>query len=223
MQAIGTGRRALMVAAFAVFWGVAADAQQPQSQPTWPPCLAAGKNLPVSVTLAPPGSWASVRCYFRANAAGPFYFLEMRASGEGRFVAVLPKPEPGTRSVELYIAAKDAEGKELRTANVLVEPRTPCELSLDQEQERMGQTLVVGETSREQRSKPVVGFLCDGIISRITWENKLVADEVCRKAATKAAESRKKVLVPLVLAGAGGGAVAIIRHEEKKEASPSRP
>jgi hypothetical protein len=174
--------------------------------------LAAGKNLPVSVTLTPPRGWASVRCYFRANAAGPFYFVEMRASGEGRSVAV-----------ELYIAAKDAEGKELRTANVLVEPRTPCELSLDQEQERMAQTLVVGETSQEQRGKPVVGFLCDGIISRVTWENKLVADEVCRKAATKAAESRKKVLVPLVLAGAGGGAVAIIRHEEKKEASPSRP
>lgn len=192
--------------------------------PSWPPCLPSGGNAVVEARLQPETGWASVRTYFRKLGTSDFYFLEMRAAGNGLYWCVLPKPEANTKAVELYLAAKNDQGKEVRSDTTKVDVTIPCQVTLNPEQASLARSLVVGETSPSQQGREVVGFMCDGIISRLTAAGKIVADEFCRKAGAEkaAAEKQRKVLVPLLVAGGVGGAV-LLREEEKKEASPSRP
>lgn len=192
--------------------------------PSWPPCIPSGGNAVVEARLQPDTGWSSVRTYFRKLGTSDFYFLEMRSAGNGLYWCVLPKPEATTKAVELYIAAKDDQGKEVRSDATKVDVTTPCQVTLTPEQASLARSLVVGETSPNQQGREVVGFSCDGIISRLTAAGKLVADEFCRKAGAEkvAAEKRKKVLVPLLVAGGIGG-IVVLREEERREASPSRP
>ena len=191
--------------------------------PNWPPCLPSGGNAVVEARLQPGTGWASVRTYFRKLGTSDFYFLEMRSAGNDLYWCVLPKPETNTKTVELYIAAKDDQGKQERSEITNIDVTTPCQVTLSLEQASFARSLVIGETSPSQEGREVLGFLCDGIISRLTAEGKLVADEFCRKGgAERAAEKRKKWVVPLLAAGGIGG-VVLLREEEKREASPSRP
>jgi hypothetical protein len=66
----------------------------------------------------------------------------------------------------------------------------------------------------------VMGFLCDGIVTRISFDNIKRADETCR-ACVVALWTVKDVLVPLLAAGGVGGVTTIV--VDRPPSSPSGP
>jgi hypothetical protein len=146
-----------------------------------PWCVASGANTVVVVEGMPETGWASVRVYFRRGGEHNFYYLEARLAESGRFWVTLPKPEPDTSSVECFAAGVDREGLATAAPLVTVAVDSSCPTSLTGEEVSLAQNLVVGETSDDQRGLPVSGFLCDGIIARITVRRELQPSEDCSR------------------------------------------
>ncbi len=201
-------------------------AAPPILTPAGPSCVPARANSVVAVTVQPPSGWSSVRVYFREAGSNDFYYLEMRAGQDGRYWAALPRPVEHATAVDLQVAVKDAEGKETRGPMQRVAVTAGCNIVLTPEEASFAQNLVVGETAPAQKNSAILGFLCVGVISRIDSTGVLSSDEYCRKALlaeAAGAEGKRKVLVPLLVVGGAGGAIAVVRHNEKHEASPSHP
>lgn len=175
----------------------------------------------VEVALKPETGWASVRTYFRAAGKPDYYFLEMRALGQGKYFTVIPKPKSETKGVDMRIEVRDADGTAAKSADATVQVTKGCSATLNAEQTKLAQNLVAGETIQNQKDKEVLGFECEGVVSRIDVRGVLRPDEACRKAAIAAA-NRKAILIPALAVGAGGAAVVILDKDEKKETSPSR-
>lgn len=192
-----------------------------------PSCLPPQANGVVTATVQPATGLSSVRAYFRKGGLPDFYYLEMRAATGGAYWVVLPRPEDATKSVEYQIAVRDGDNQETRSDLKKVDVVASCKPVLTADQNRAAQNLVVGEMIADQKGKSVVGFLCPGIVSRIDAKGEMRNDEYCRKvviAETAAAgEGKRNLLVPLVIVGGAGAAVAIIKHNEKGEASKPRP
>lgn len=189
-----------------------------------PGCLPPKANGVVTAAVQPATGLSSVRVYFRKAASPSFYYLEMRAVGNGTYWAVLPRPEEDTKIVEYQLAVGDGEGRETRGNLQKVDVLSSCKPVLTADQSWVAQNLVVGETILDQKNKSVVGFLCPGIVSRIDINGQIRSDEYCRQAiiaGAAASEGRSKILVPLLTVGGAGG--AIIRNNDKDEASRSRP
>lgn len=193
---------------------------QPSIEATFPSCVPSGGNSVVSVTLKPDTGWALVRVYFRAVEEKAEYFMEMRAVGNGSLFGVLPKPESSTSAVEMYVIARDAEGRPVKSGPITVKVANGCEVKLTEEQQRYAQNLVVGNTAADQEGKVVEGFLCDGIVSRIDIKGALRPDEQCRRVLIAAATSGSALIPALALGAAGAGVIIIDR--ENKPNSPSR-
>lgn len=191
----------------------------PEITPSYPKCVPSGGNVPVAVSLQPGVGWASVRTYFRANGKPDWYFLEMRAAGQGKFFTTLPMPLSETKGVDLHVEVRDAENQLTRSADVTANVNSSCEVTLSQEEKKVAQNLVVGETIEGQKDKEVLGFRCEGVVSRIDPRGALRPDEACRKILVVAA-TKKAVLIPALIVGAGGA--AIILTDDKPETSPSR-
>ncbi len=199
--------------------------------PSVPTCVPADGNAVVSATLSPQTGWSNVRVYFREAGAGPFYFLEMRADGNGNFWAALPKPKTETETVDVYMVGTLADGSEVRTTQTAVPVLGTCVSELTRDQNIYAQNLVVGETVVDQQGKEVVGFRCDGIVSRIVWNGDLRSDNECRRemlaAATGEEGGRRKWLIPLAIIGAGGAGAgvgaAIVSDENPPDCSACIP
>lgn len=201
----------------------AALAAPPALSPILPSCVPKRANSVVSLITHPEGTWSSVRTYFRKTGTIDFYFVEMRNAGRGSFWAVLPRPEDATAAVDVIFAVVDAEGRELRTPQVTIPVTSPCSTTLTAEQARFAQNLVVGETAKNQAGRSVVGFLCEGIISRIDVVGRLRPDDACRSALIGDAMglgNEAKGMAPVILLGGG---VTLIRPSDKVEASKPRP
>jgi hypothetical protein len=215
----------LCLALAAALWPAVLSAAPEMFTLTVPNCAPTRGNSVINLSTTPESGWSSVRTYFRKTGSPNFYYVEMRSAGRGKYWAALPRPEETTATVEVQMAVRDAEGKESRTPIQRVPVTTSCSLSLSPEQYRFAQNLVVGETSPSQTGQVVVGFLCDGVISRIDAGGALKPDESCRRIlmidAATAEEQNKMALLPIILF-AGGGA-AIIRPAEPTEASKPRP
>lgn len=202
---------------------LALGSEQHTLVPKLPHCIPPGGYAPVQLTVSPAEGWESVRVYFRKVDTEHFYFVEAKPLGAaGAYVAVLPKPKPDTAAVEVFVRAVHGQAGELKSEPTTLQVSAGCTVSLSAQEKELAATLVVGETDPGQRGTEVLGFQCDGITARLTAQGELVADEYCRKAVV-AKDEKQKVLLPLILTGAGAGAVAIIRQQEKEEASPYRP
>lgn len=201
----------MLVSAFPAHAGPSIDA-------TFPDCIAGKSNSVVKVTLTPETGWALVRVYFRATNEVGEYYMEMRAAGNGTYYAVLPKPLSGTSAVEMYVLARDAEGTPLKTEATVVNVTSSCKVELTPEEQTYAQNLVIGNTLVDQEGKTVVGFMCDGIVSRIDLRGALRPDEECRKVLMAGGS----MLIPALALGAAGAGAVIIEKDDREPNSPSR-
>jgi hypothetical protein len=169
-----------------------------------------------TATYEPPGG--SARLYFRWEERGGFYWVEMEHDGAGRYWAIPPKPEKRSQEVQYYGALLDAAGHEVaRSAVRMVEVKGDCHVELTPEQRGVAQNLTIGETTADQSHGGVIGFLCDGVVTRVSANNIRRADDFCRTCVV-AWWKKTEVLIPAL---AAGGVTTVIVDEP--EPSPSRP
>lgn len=119
-------------------------------------------------------------------------------------------------AAEYYVAVYSADGELLgRTPTALVEvwPPDRCGEPLTPPQAGWAENLTVGETTEVQARRCLFHWLCDGVVTRISWQGILQSDECCRAC-----------VVAALLPQAAGGTVAaaLIEHEETP-ASPEQP
>ena len=180
-------------------------------------CVPRNDNGLVRATLRPEVGGAEVRLYFRWDDHGEFYYVIMDAAGAGRYWATPPKPTDANHQVEYYVAVVTPEGSVLGRSEPQVAPVTgDCDVALDPVERGMAENLVVGETVVEQQGQQVLGFMCDGIISRIGPDGVLRADGICRRCIV-AWFDKPEALVPAAVLLGGGTVLTDV------EASPSRP
>jgi hypothetical protein len=184
-----------------------------------PACAPMAGNVAVAAVITPPTGLASVRVYFRKGGEKLLYYLEARASEGDRYWAVLPKPEAQTKTVDYSFVSKDGAGRVTSTPFQTLRVSPECAVACTSAETASATNLVVGETAQEQRGLEVVGFLCDGIISRINVRGDLLPDEQCRRILATGAVGRA-VWLPIAAIGAGGSGVVIIRKGEQSQARP---
>jgi len=182
------------------------------------PCFPAGDNQVVHGTAAGEAAGGSARLYFRWQERGGFYWVEMEHDGPGRFWAVPPKPEKRNEQIEYYGALLDATGHEIaRSQPRKVAVKSDCHVELTPQQRGVAQNLTVGETSAAQAKGEVMGFLCDGVVTRVNPNNVRRSDDFCRVCVV-AWWKKGEVLLPAL---AAGGITTVIL--DQPEPSPSRP
>lgn len=184
-------------------------------------CFKFGDNQVVyaATSAEPPG--ATERLYFQWTDHPSYYWEDMEREGPGRYWAIPPKPESRNTEIEYYGVMLDAAGHEIsRTPSIRTKVTSDCKIKLTPQQYGYAQNLVIGETNTSQQKNRVLGFLCDGIVTRINPQNVKRADEVCRTCVV-AWWLRPEVLLPIAGVAAAGGITTII--VDKPEPSPSRP
>lgn len=184
-------------------------------------CFKSADNQVVRATTAGEPGGASGRLYFQWSDHPEYYWVDLEHDGPGRFWATPPKPETRNKEVEYYGALLDAAGHEIARSPVRkTKVTSDCQPKLTPQQVGAAQNLVIGETSTKQKDNRVLGFLCDGIVTRVNPENVRRIDDKCRTCVV-AWWMRKELLIPVVGA-AGIGTVTSIAID-KPEPSPSRP
>ena len=86
-------------------------------------------------------------------------------------------------AVEYYVAVVDPTGAEVardETRLTEVRDRDDCVVGLTRHEFGLSQSLVVGETLESQKNREVYHWLCDGIVSRVDFEDVLRPDALCR-------------------------------------------
>lgn len=125
--------------------------------------------------------------------------------------------ERDQEAAEYYVAVYDAGGGLLgRTPTNLVEvwPPDRCGEQLSPLETGWAENLTVGETTDVQARRCLFHWLCDGVVTRISWEGILRPDECCRACV---------VAGILPQAAAGLVAAALIETGELTPASPEQP
>jgi hypothetical protein len=144
-------------------------------------CIPTGDNALVKATAANEPAGESPRLYFRWRNHGEFYWVELEPAGGGRFWGVFPRPERRNEEVEYYAALVDAAGAVVAKSTVrTVKVNGNCPVRLAEREEGVAGNLTVGETIAQQQGKGVLGFLCDGIVTRINYQGIRRSDEICR-------------------------------------------
>lgn len=113
-------------------------------------------------------------------------------------------------SSEYYVAVLNAAGEEVKRSTMQlteVKDRDDCVVGLDRHQFGLSQSLTVGETLESQQNEAVFHWLCDGIVSRVDFEDVLRPDELCRAC----------VLAGLFPAATAAGAIVAATAVEKRE------
>lgn len=201
--------------------GVAAAQPAPSIKMDQVSCLRFGDNqvFHASALAEPPGG--SGRLYFQWDNHGGYYWVDLTSEAPGRYWGVPPKPETRNTEVSYYATLLDAAGREVGRSPLLKSKVTAdCQVKLTPQQMGTAQNLVVGETIPNQQKNRVMGFLCDGIVTRVDAYNVKRVDDICRVCAV-AWWSRPEFLVPAALAGATPGITQIIH--DPPQSSPSRP
>jgi len=210
----------LLMAITAITLGAAAaEAQSISLQP--PQCFKFGDNQVVNATTAaePPGS--SSRLYFQWTDHPAYYWVDFERDGPGKYWGIPPKPETRNTQLEYYGVLLDALGREIaHSPKIRTKVTGDCQVKLTPQQYGAAQNLTIGETSSNQPRNRVLGFLCDGIVTRVDTKNVKRADEICRTCVV-AWWARKELLIPVVGAGAAAGITTIV--VDKPEATTSRP
>jgi hypothetical protein len=183
-------------------------------------CLRFGDNQVFHATALaePPGG--SGRLYFQWNSHGGYYWVDLISEGPGRYWGVPPKPETRNTEVSYYATLLDAGGREVGRSQLLKSKVTAdCVVKLTPQQFGTAQNLVVGETLPNQSKNRVMGFLCDGIVTRVDPDNVKRSDEICRVCSV-VWWAVPKLLAP-ALVGAAPGISQIIH--DPPQSSPSVP
>ena len=182
-----------------------------------PSCMPREANGLVKATLTSAAPGLAPRLYFRWFDHEDFYWVPLEMEPGGHYWATPPKPELRNEKVEIYGALVDAAGKTVaRSESQVVAVTRDCGVQLSSKERGVAETLTVGETSPKQQGKRVLGFLCDGIVTRINSAGVRRPDDVCR--ACVVAWWPKAVLAPAV-----AGIVGVVVTDQEPEPSPSRP
>jgi hypothetical protein len=184
-------------------------------------CFKFGDNQAVYASTAaePPG--ASERLYFQWTDHPAYYWVDMTRDSPGRYWGIPPKPESRNTEIEYYAVLLDAASHEIsRSAMIRTKVTSDCQIKLTPQQMGDAQNLVIGETDDKQKKNRILGFLCDGIVTRVNIQNIKRPDEVCRTCVVAWWQDRG-LLLTLAGAGAAGGVTTIVI--DKPEPSPSRP
>jgi hypothetical protein len=184
-------------------------------------CLPTGKNAVVRATASGVRPGETPRLYFRWKERGSFYWVEMEPETTlGRYWGVPPKAEDRNEEVEYYATLVDASGRETaRSASRRAPVRdNDCQARLTAAQAGVAETLTIGATAATQEGKEVLGFLCDGIVTRVNAQGIRRADETCR-ACVVAWWRKPAVLIPAAATVTG----IIIADDDGPTASEDRP
>lgn len=177
-------------------------------------CIPTGDNALVKATATNEPAGESPRLYFKWRDHGETYWVELEPAGGGRYWGIFPRPERRNEEVEYYAALVNAAGAEVAKSAVrMAKVNGNCPVRLGEVEEGVAGNLTVGETVAPQQGKGVLGFLCDGIVTRINYQGIRRSDEVCR--ACVVAWWR----LPTALAAVPITGILIIDDEP----SPSRP
>ncbi|HXO21467.1 MAG TPA: hypothetical protein VOA87_16255 [Thermoanaerobaculia bacterium] len=180
-------------------------------------CIPNEKNAVVRATAPSEIPGDSARIYFRWKGHADFFWETMDPAGGGHYWATPPKPEKRNDSVETYATLVDGSGREIARSEMRSIPVTSdCRVDLTPKEAGFAQNLTIGETAPGQQGKDVMGFLCDGIVTRINSQGIRRADETCR-ACVVAWWQRKELLIPAVV-----GTVGVV-IDQIPEPSPHRP
>lgn len=176
-----------------------AAAQAPSIKLEQAACLPVTENGLIRAKITNEAGGTEPRLFFRWDEHGTYYYVAMEAAGTGNYWAVPPKPIEENTLVEYYVDVVDAMGKSVARTTTLTSPvKEDCKVTLDARQAGVAENLVVGETAPPQIGERVMGFLCDGIISRIGPDGVLRADQICRRCIVAWWENRP-VIAPAVL------------------------
>ena len=204
----------------AALLAVPVEAQQPQAptvEVVTAECVPNNDNGLIEGSVEPEVGGAETRLYFRWDEHGDFYYVVMEAAGGGEYWATPPKPTDENERIEYYLAVVGPDETVVGRSETVKTPVTEdCPVVLSEVERGYAENLVVGETVEEQVGDDVLGFLCDGIISRIGADGVLRADGICRRCIVAWWDKPRTVVPAAVLLGGG----TIIGS---REASPSRP
>ena len=180
----------LVVAALGGGFAGTALAQPPTVTVQKAECFPVADNGVINANVRPEVGGATARLYFRwtetAQSAsdrphGDMYYVDMVPAGGGSYWGIPAKPEPRNDRVEYYVAVVDPTGKVLGQSERQASPvRDDCEVKLSPKQIGYANNLVVGETVAAQEGHRVLGFLCDGVVTRINADGIMRPDEICR-------------------------------------------
>lgn len=197
--------------------GASAALAQPAISAEKLQCVPTARNAVVRITSGKERPAELARLYFRWNEHGNFYWVPAEVEGPGRYWAIPPKPEDRNQAVEYYATFVDAAGKETARSQMQRVPVSDdCRVKLTNKEFGVAQNLTIGETAMTQMNKSVIGFLCDGIVTRINAEGVRRSDDVCR-ACVVAWFKKTAVIAPVA------GLTTIVTIDEPGPVSPARP
>jgi hypothetical protein len=183
-------------------------------------CLPLERNAVVRASATGEAPGGSARLYFRWKGHGDLYWVGMEPEGGGRAWATPPKPRRQNDAVEEYAVLLDASGREIaRSETRTVQVTRDCRADLSPKERGFAENLTIGETTANQQGKDVMGFLCEGIVTRVNGAGIRRADEACRTCVV-AWWQKNQVLLPIA---AVGGVTTVTISENNPEPSPSRP
>jgi hypothetical protein len=184
-------------------------------------CFRTADNQVVRATAAGEPAGGSARLYFQWAEHGAYYWVDLEHDGPGRYWATPPKPETRNHEIEYYATLLDASGHEIVRSSVRkAKVTSDCKPKLTPQQLGAAANLTIGETTKDQEKKRVLGFLCDGIVTRVNPEMIRRIDDICRTCVV-AWWMRKDILIPVIGAAGAGTITSIVL--DRPEPSPSRP
>ncbi len=91
-------------------------------------CLVAGQYAAIDAGFTPAESVTRSRVYFKSALGSGFYFVEMAAGEDGRFVGKLPRPKVEASPIIYYVEAASARGvvKTPQYTATVVESEAQC-------------------------------------------------------------------------------------------------
>jgi hypothetical protein len=184
-----------------------------------PSCMPREANGLIHAALPASEAGRLLRLYFRWSDHEAFYWVQMEAEPGGRYWITPPKPDKRNDAIEYYAALVDPSGKVVaRSESRKVKVADDCRVQLTPREQGVAENLTIGETAPEQVGKKVMGFLCDGVVTRVNAAGVRRADDICR-ACVVAWWQRKSVLIP----AAGVIGVVVAGSPPEPEASTPRP
>lgn len=175
-------RRGSLLSFVFFFLTGAAVAQAPMVSVEVPECFPEEYTQVVYATVEPEIGGTIVRLFFRWDDHGAMYFVDMEPVGDGRYWGIPAHTEPQNEMVEFYVAVMKPDGTVLsRSEGTSTSPvRERCKVEMTAQQIGTANNLVIGETVEAQEGRRVLGFLCDGIVTRINYLGIKRPDEICR-------------------------------------------
>jgi hypothetical protein len=173
-------------------------------------CIGAGTNPRITATV--PASLSSPRVFFRANTEKIEYYVDMhrRSAGSSEWYAILPPPEPATKTITYRVAGVDDNKQWVVSAPITISAAKSCPSTLTSEEQSMANGIILGLTTAGQSEVPA-GFSCRGVTNVIGVDCQMRPAEGCRRllAQQQAQPAKPGTAVPAqAVAGAAGAAAA---------------